>query len=192
MIILLIKVSLNNFLLASELLEAPKKLYVLVSQAHFFNHSCDSNVIMIYKNNQIKLFTTRPINQNEELRINYLGFTTPFYIKQRYLSETHFFSCDCKICKYEHTKNYFCNLHRVFKKKVMTLDLILLFDYLDKNFQILTHFEYKNLVVFRTLIYKILRAEQNNTKEPLDSQKIFSFFTEFLAKTICFFLTFHK
>lgn len=71
-----------------------------------FNHSCSPNLISIFDGRSMYLISSRRIQENAELCINYVEFTTENTEERRtYLQENWLFECNCERCKYAGTYN---------------------------------------------------------------------------------------
>jgi tetratricopeptide (TPR) repeat protein len=72
----------------------------LFAIANSMNHSCEPNVATASASNSHKItfLAIRPIKKGEELSISYIDETKPFPERQRILSESYAFTCQCEKC----------------------------------------------------------------------------------------------
>lgn len=71
-------------------------MYMLAS---FYNHSCEPNVNIVWKDNaEGKIVALRDIESEEELRLCYLDASMSYEARQKILYEGYGFHCDCPRC----------------------------------------------------------------------------------------------
>lgn len=70
----------------------------LVSSAALINHSCDPNAHHLSEGPELVVRSSRKIAKNEEITISYIESTQSFEDRQRTLSTTYGFGCQCRKC----------------------------------------------------------------------------------------------
>ena len=70
----------------------------LVPNATLINHSCDPNAHHLSEGPELVVRSTRKIAKNEEITISYIDYTRSFEERQKVLSTTYGFGCQCRKC----------------------------------------------------------------------------------------------
>lgn len=70
----------------------------LVPSATLINHSCDSNAHHLSEGPELVVRSSRKIAKNEEITISYIDSTQSFEDRQKALSTTYAFGCQCRKC----------------------------------------------------------------------------------------------
>ena len=70
----------------------------LVPSATLINHSCDSNAHHISEGPELVVRSSRKLAKNEEITISYIDTTQSFKERQKALSTTYAFGCQCCKC----------------------------------------------------------------------------------------------
>ena len=92
----------NAFGIWSDTCEAEDKEYFgfgVFPSCSFFNHSCDPNIKKARVNNRILFRTTRDIEKDEELCIDYGNYLNENVLKRREELAEWFFDCGCGKCE---------------------------------------------------------------------------------------------
>lgn len=63
-----------------------------------FNHSCEPNIIFTNEKDKMVFTTTKDINKNTELHIQYIDINQP-YLNRKELLKQYDFICNCSLCK---------------------------------------------------------------------------------------------
>lgn len=70
----------------------------LVPGATLINHSCDPNAHHLSEGPELVIRSSRKIAKNEEITISYIDSTQSFEERQKALSTTYAFDCQCRKC----------------------------------------------------------------------------------------------
>lgn len=71
--------------------------------ASMFNHSCDSNVSLVFPNGSgvlkcMHFVAAKDIKPGEELTVSYIDSSKPYHLRQAELQERYRFTCKCSLC----------------------------------------------------------------------------------------------
>ncbi|CAG8575051.1 9916_t:CDS:2, partial [Dentiscutata heterogama] len=73
--------------------------------ASLLNHSCHPNCVVIFENSKLMVRCIEPINNDQELVINYVDLSLPVEERRKELRKQYFFSCNCESCEYYKSKD---------------------------------------------------------------------------------------
>ncbi|CAG8484523.1 17759_t:CDS:2, partial [Dentiscutata erythropus] len=73
--------------------------------ASLLNHSCRPNCVVIFENSKLMVRCIEPINNDQELVINYVDLSLPVEERRKELRKQYFFLCNCESCEYYKSKD---------------------------------------------------------------------------------------
>lgn len=109
-----IKVSKNTLKMMDKELE-PVGLAVYRKPVNFFNHSCVSNCVTIFKNRKIIIRAIYDIYPGEELTISYVDVGFDRKTRLAICADQYFFTCSCRLCK----ENIPSECHNIFNNEFL-------------------------------------------------------------------------
>ncbi|SCP04941.1 histone-lysine N-methyltransferase, putative [Plasmodium ovale] len=182
-----VKISKNTLQIIDNELE-PAGLAFYKKPVPYFNHSCLSNCITIFKNQKLFIRTLIDIYPGEELTISYIDIAFDRNTRMSICMDQYFFSCTCKLCKV----NIASECHNIFntefvctnsencKKFLNYMEIILISElerkscYLNKNnfksYPILRKSNEKNEHVWKCMLCKA-EVHDNTIKNLMEKEK---------------------
>ncbi|EUD68642.1 SET and MYND protein [Plasmodium inui San Antonio 1] len=135
-----VKISKNSLQIIDNELE-PAGLGFYKKPVAYFNHSCLSNCVTIFKNQKLFIRTLMDVYPGEELTISYIDIAFDKNTRLAICMDQYFFTCTCKLCKVNvvaECQNIFnteliCTHSESCKKSVNHMELILISELERKN-----------------------------------------------------------
>ncbi|CAD2095748.1 histone-lysine N-methyltransferase, putative [Plasmodium vinckei lentum] len=166
-----IKVSKNTLQIIDNELE-PCGLGFYKKPIPYFNHSCLSNCVTIFKNQRLYIRTLMDIYPGEELTISYLDIAFDRNTRLAICADQYFFTCTCKLCKVNiasechniFNNDFICTYSENCKKFINYMEIVLMSElerkisYLNKShfktFPILKKSTEKNETIWKCMLCK--------------------------------------
>ncbi|SOV24588.1 histone-lysine N-methyltransferase, putative [Plasmodium sp. DRC-Itaito] len=109
-----IKISKNSLQIIDNELE-PAALAIYKKPVPFFNHSCLSNCVTVFRNQKLYIRTLMDVYPGDELTISYIDIAFDRNTRLSICMDQYFFTCSCKLCKI----NIASECHNIFNTEIV-------------------------------------------------------------------------